>query len=200
MIDWFLLLCLCAASVGGDGAAAPDVYTRAHRADLVAPVIGRPDARESAPGRMQEEGERPAAHLQERVAHAARVYPWLLPQTSAQWLRFISMLSLCAGMFVHVSVKIGGAERPPIGRSMAVGLLYLLACAAQAALVPPAWLALHVWLPLNAAASLLLLRRTFGLTVGGALTAQAAQLGLAAGAYAMLEVARTVLVTVDPSA
>lgn len=200
MIDWFFSLCLCAASAGGDGAAAPDVCARAQRAALVSPAIGRPDARQSLPRRPQQDESRPSARLQARVACAARAYPWLLPQTSAQWLRLISMLSLCAGMLVHVSVKVAGAERPPVARSLGVGSLYLLACAAQAALVPPAWIALHLWLPLNAVVSLVLLRRTFGLTLGGALTAQAAQVGLAAGVYAMLEVARAVLVTVDPSA
>ena len=131
--------------------------------------------------------------LAQRIAALGRAYPWLVPAAPAQWLSLGVLLLIGAGLLVHLSVQLAGADRPQLGRSVGLGLFYLLIGLAQVALVPPQTFSLGAIVALNGALSLFLLCRLFGVSRGQALVAQSVELGLATLIYASAELVSALL-------
>ena len=140
--------------------------------------------------------QRHELHLMPRIEALDRAYPWLAPAAPPQWVSLGLLLLVGSGLLVHLSVRIAGADRPRLGRSVGLGLYYLGTTLAQVALVPVNDLSISVMVLLNGTLSLFFLRKLFGLTRGQAVVAQVMQLGFGAGVFAMLELVTSLLGTI----
>jgi hypothetical protein len=140
--------------------------------------------------------QRHRLHLTPRIEALDRAYPWLAPAAPPQWISLGLLLLVGSGLLVHLSVHIAGADRPRLGRSVGLGLYYLVTALAQVAFVPVSDFSVSVMVLLNGSLSLFLLSQLFGLTRGQSIVAQAMQLGFGVGVFAALELVTSLLGTV----
>ncbi|MGC6486279.1 MAG: hypothetical protein ACON4Z_01420, partial [Planctomycetota bacterium] len=140
--------------------------------------------------------QRHELHLRPRIEALDRAYPWLAPAAPPQWVSLGLLLLVGSGLLVHLSVRVAGADRPRLGRSVGLGVYYLATTLAQVAFVPVNDLSVSVMVLLNGSLSLFWLRQLFGLTRGQAVVAQVVQLGFGAGVFAALELVTSLLGTI----
>ena len=139
-------------------------------------------------------------HLKRRIEALDQAYPWLAPAAPSQWISLGLLLLVGSGLIVHMSVHICGGERPRLGRSVGLGIWYLLTAFAQVALVPVHDLSISVMVLFNGSVSLFWLCLLFGLTRGQAIIAQVVQLGFGALVFAILELVTSLLGSMGVSA
>ena len=138
-------------------------------------------------------------HLRRRIDALDRAYPWLAPAAPSQWISLGLLLLVGSGLVVHMAVRVSGADRPRLGRSVGLGVYYLTTALAQVALVPVNDLSVSVMVLINGSMSLFLLCMLFGLTRGQAIVAQVVQLGFCALVFAILELVSSLLGTMGIS-
>lgn len=131
--------------------------------------------------------------LRARIAALDEAYPWLAPAAPTQWLSLGLLLLVAMGLVVHLSVHVAGAEAPRLGRSVGLGVWYLLTGALQVAAVPVHDLSITLMLLGNTAVSLFWLCALFGLPRFGAIVAVLVQLGFAVLVYGVLELVTALL-------
>ena len=141
--------------------------------------------------------ERDLSRLQRRIGKLDEFYPWLAPAAPAQWLSLGLFLLVGAGLFVHFSVYVAGADRPHVLRSAGLGVGYCIAGVGQLALAPVTDLSITMMLTLNVSFALFLLCKLYSLTRLQALTAMVVQLGSCAAFYGLLELVTRLLDTVQ---
>jgi len=132
-------------------------------------------------------------HLKRRIEALDRTYPWLAPAAPSQWISLGLLLLVGSGLIVHMSVHICGGEKPRLGRSVGLGVWYLLSAFAQVSLVPVNDLSVSVMVLINGSMSLFLLCLLFGLSRGQAVVAQVVQLGFGLLVFAILELVTSLL-------
>ena len=110
------------------------------------------------------------------------------------------LLLVGSGLLVHLSVHVAGGERPRLGRSVGLGVWYLLTAFGQVALVPVHDLSVSVMVLCNGSLSLFWLCLLFGLTRGQAVIAQVVQLGFGALVFAALELVSSLLGSIGVAA
>ena len=120
-------------------------------------------------------------------------YPWLAPAAPSQWISLGLLLLVGAGLIVHLSVHIAGGEELVLGRSVALGIWYLVTGLGQVALVPINDLTVVLMLLLNSTLALFGLVALFGLPRVGAVIALLIQLGFGVLVYGILELVTALL-------
>jgi hypothetical protein len=191
------------ATAAADPAAAPEAGTAAPEAAPEAPP-GPAEPKISWSGPLQDPIDpgspqnvpvdmRHRFHLKRRIEALDRAYPWLAPAAPSQWISLGLLLLVGSGLIVHMSVHICGGERPRLGRSVGLGIWYLLTAFAQVAMVPVNDLSVSVMVLFNGSVSLFWLCLLFGLTRGQAIVAQVVQLGFGALVFAILELVTSLL-------
>ncbi len=168
-------------------AAAPNVTWSAPRPDPLDPSLAD----------VLPVDERDLSRLSRRIAKLDEYYPWLAPAAPTQWLSLGLFLLVGAGLFVHLSVFVAGADRPHVTRSVGLGVVYCVAGTAQVALAPVTDLSITMMLTLNVSFALFLLCKLFSLTRAQALTSMLVQLGTCAAVYGLLELVTRLLDTVQ---
>lgn len=139
------------------------------------------------------------SHLHRRIGMLDRAYAWLVPAAPSQWLSLGIMLLVGLGLIVHMSVHVAGGEKIQLGRSMGLGVWYLLTGLAQVAMVPVNDLSIVLMILLNSTLSLFGLVGLFGLPRTGAVVALMVQLGVAVLVFGILELVTALLGTVGVS-
>lgn len=139
------------------------------------------------------------SHLHRRIGMLDRAYPWLVPAAPSQWISLGIMLLVGLGLIVHMSVHVAGGEKIQLGRSMGLGVWYLLTGLAQVAMVPVNDLSIVLMILLNSTLSLFGLVGLFGLPRTGAVVALMVQLGVAVLVFGLLELVTALLGTVGVS-
>ncbi|MFK7743265.1 MAG: hypothetical protein AB8H80_23315 [Planctomycetota bacterium] len=137
-----------------------------------------------------------APHWMPRLQRLDAAYPWLRPAQPSQWISLGLLLFVGMGLIVHFSVRIAGAERVLIERSILLGVWYLLTGLGQVALVPVSDLSVTLMLLANTTLSLFLTCALFGLHRFGATVALIVQLGFAVLIFGVLELVSSLLSTV----
>lgn len=184
-----------AAAADAEAAAAVAAAARPRRAAL--PWDGPlPDPVDPNDPNSVPVDQRHSLHLRPRIEALDRAYPWLAPAAPAQWVSLGLLLLVGSGLLVHLSVRVAGADRPRLGRSVGLGLYYLGTALSQVAFVPVNDFSVSVMVLLNGSLSLFLLGKLFSLTRGQSLVAQCVQLGFGAGVFAVLELVTSLLGTV----
>ena len=131
--------------------------------------------------------------IRRRIGSLDRAYPWLVPGAPSQWVSLAAMLLLGLGLMVHMSVYVAGGEKSHVGRSMALGVWYLVSGLAQVAMVPVNDPSIVVMIMLNSTLSLFGLAKLFGLPRIGATIALMVQLGVAVLVFGILELVTALL-------
>ncbi|MGK0153371.1 MAG: hypothetical protein ACI9SE_000315 [Neolewinella sp.] len=139
------------------------------------------------------------SHLHRRIGMLDRAYPWLVPAAPSQWISLGIMLLVGLGLIAHMSVHVAGGEKIQLGRSMGLGVWYLLTGLAQVAMVPVNDLSIVLMILLNSTLSLFGLVALFGLPRTGAVVALMVQLGVAVLVFGILELVTALLGTVGVS-
>ena len=137
--------------------------------------------------------------LRARIAALDETYPWLAPTAPSQWFSLGLLLLVSLGLMVHMSVHVAGAEAPQLGRSIGLGVWYLLTGTLQLAMVPTCDLGIVLMLLGNSTMSLFWLSGLFGLPRSGAVIALLVQLGFAALVWGVLELVTALLGSVGAS-
>jgi hypothetical protein len=143
---------------------------------------------------------RSVSRLRGRIAALDETYPWLVPAAPAQWFSVGLLLLVTLGLVVHMSVRVAGAEAPRLGRSVGLGVWFLLTGVLQVALVPVHDLSVALMLLANSTVALFWLRGLFGLPRSGAVIALIVQLGFAVLIYGILELVTATLSSVGMNA
>lgn len=139
------------------------------------------------------------SHLHRRIGMLDRAYPWLAPAAPSQWISLGIMLLVGLGLMVHMSVHVAGGEKSQLGRSMGLGVWYLLSGLAQVAMVPVNDLTIVLMILLNSTLSLFGLVGLFGLPRSGAVVALMVQLGVVVLVFGILELVTALLGSVGVS-
>jgi hypothetical protein len=143
---------------------------------------------------------RRVSRLRGRIAALDETYPWLVPAAPALWFSVGLLLLVTLGLVVHMSVRVAGAEAPRLGRSVGLGVWFLLTGVLQVALVPVHDLSVALMLLANSTVALFWLRGLFGLPRSGAVIALIVQLGFAVLIYGILELVTATLSSVGMNA
>lgn len=135
-----------------------------------------------------------------RLADLDASYPWLRPGQPTQWISIGLVLLVGLGLIVHMSVRVAGAERAQLERSVGLGICYLISGLGQVAFVPVNDLSVTVMLLGNTTLALFCLGALFGLSRSGAMVALMIQLGFGALVLGILELTTSLLDTVGVTA
>ena len=146
-----------------------------------------PDSLEAVPVDLRR------SHWQRRINMLDAAYPWLAPAAPSQWISLGLLLLVGAGLIVHLSVHIAGAEDVVLGRSFALGICYLVTGLGQVAIVPINDLSMVLMLLLNSTLALFGLVSLFDLPRIGAVIALLVQLGFGVLVYGILELVTALL-------
>lgn len=138
--------------------------------------------------------------LRQRLQQLDEAYPWMQPAAPMQWLSLGFLLAILLSLTVHISVNVAGAEGASLGRSIGVGLWYMVTGFVQLAGVPCNDLTVVLMLLANPTLALFWLSGLFGLTRIGATIAFAVQLGFAVLGFGVLELVTAILASVGGAA
>jgi hypothetical protein len=134
--------------------------------------------------------------LRTRIERLDEAYPWLCPAVPAQWLSLCCLVFALLTVFVHLAVRVCGAEQVSFSRCMGVTAWYMVTGFLQIAFVPVFDLTTVIMLIGNTALALFWMRLLFSLTRPGAVLALAVQLGFLLLSFGTLELADSVLKSV----
>lgn len=134
--------------------------------------------------------------LRGRIETLDQAYPWLCPAAPSQWISLGCLAFALMTVFVHIAVRVCGAEQVNFARCMAVSAWYLATGFLQIAFVPVLDLTTVIMLIANTALALFWMRLLFSLTRPGAVLALAVQLGFLLLCFGVLELADSLLKSV----
>lgn len=132
-------------------------------------------------------------HWHHRIGMLDSAYPWLVPAAPSQWLSLGLLLLVGSGLIVHLSVHVAGGEKPQLGRSVGLGIWYLITGLLQVAMVPINDLSMALMILVNTSLSLFALCGLFGLPRVGAVVALLVQLGFVVLVHGILELVTALL-------
>jgi len=133
------------------------------------------------------------SHWHRRIGILDAAYPWLAPAAPSQWISLGLLLLVGAGLVVHLSVHVAGGEKSQLGRSVGLGIWYIVTGLGQVAGVQINDLTVVLMLLLNSSLALFALVTLFGLPRAGAVVALLVQLGFGVLVYGILELVTALL-------